>query len=74
MSQMSKIILKVINERLKKKVEEEVDKVQFGFRKGFGDKKSDNYATDAHRKDNREAKRSVHVFCGLRKVVRHGEA
>ena len=36
MSQMSKIILKIVNERMKRKVEETVDNVQFGFRKGLG--------------------------------------
>ena len=36
MSQVAKIVLKVLDERLKRKVEEGVDKVQFGFRKGLG--------------------------------------
>ena len=36
MSQMGKIILKVLNDRLNRKVEETVDDVQFGFRKGMG--------------------------------------
>ena len=36
MNQVAKIVLKVINERLKRKVEETVDKAQFGFRKGKG--------------------------------------
>ena len=36
MSQIAKIILKVLDERLKRKVVETVDKVQFGFRKGMG--------------------------------------
>ena len=35
MSQMGKGIMKVLNERLKSKVEENVDIVQFGFRKGL---------------------------------------
>ena len=33
MSQIGKIILKVLNERLERKVNETVDNVQFGFRK-----------------------------------------
>ena len=36
MSQVAKIVLKVLDERLKVKVEETVDKAQFGFRKGRG--------------------------------------
>ena len=36
MSQVAKIVLKVLDERLKTKVEETVDKAQFGFRKGSG--------------------------------------
>jgi hypothetical protein len=36
MSQVAKIVLKVINERLKRKVEETVDGAQFGFRKNRG--------------------------------------
>ena len=36
MSQLAKILLKVLDERLKRKVEEGVDKAQFGFRKGCG--------------------------------------
>ena len=36
MSQVAKIILKVLDERLKSKVDEGVDKAQFGFRKGLG--------------------------------------
>ena len=34
MSQMGKIVLKVLNGRLARKVNEIVDNVQFGFRKG----------------------------------------
>ena len=36
MSQVGKIVLKVLNKRLKKRVKEEVDKAQFGFREGLG--------------------------------------
>ena len=36
MSMISKIILKEVNERQKKKVEETINSVQFGFRKGLG--------------------------------------
>ena len=36
MSQMGKIVLKVLNERLERKVNETIDNVQFGFRKGVG--------------------------------------
>ena len=36
MSQVAKIVLKVLDVRLKSKVEETVDKAQFGFRKGSG--------------------------------------
>ena len=36
MSQMGKIVLKVLNGRLEGKVNETVDNVQFGFRKGLG--------------------------------------
>ena len=35
MGQISKIILKKVNERLKKKMEETVNNVHFGFRKGL---------------------------------------
>ena len=36
MSQFGKIRLKALNDSLKRKVEETVDDVQFGFRKGMG--------------------------------------
>ena len=36
MSQMEKIAPRVIDERLKRKIEETVDRAQFGFRKGKG--------------------------------------
>ena len=36
MSQIGKITLKELNDRLKRRVEETVFDVQFGFRKGFG--------------------------------------
>ena len=36
MSQVAKIVLRVIDERLRRKVEETVDRAQFGFRKGKG--------------------------------------
>ena len=36
MSQIAKIVLKVIDERLKGKVREHVDEEQYGFRKGKG--------------------------------------
>ena len=36
MSQMGKIVLKVLNEMLERKVNETVDNVQFGFIKGVG--------------------------------------
>ena len=36
MSQVAKIVLKVLDRRLKRKVEEIVDKTQFGFKKGVG--------------------------------------
>ena len=35
MSQVAKIVLKVLDERLKRKVKEGVDKIQFRFRKGL---------------------------------------
>ena len=36
MSQIAKIVLRVIDGRLRRKVEETVDRAQFGFRKGKG--------------------------------------
>ena len=36
MSQIAKIVLRVIDERLKRNIEETVDRAQFGFRKGKG--------------------------------------
>ena len=36
MSQLAKVILKVMDNRLKGTVEDNVDKAQFGFRKGRG--------------------------------------
>ena len=52
MRKIEKIILKVLNERLKRKVEEPEDDVQFGFMKGMGTKNATFYVDSGNRKSN----------------------